>query len=204
MNQPAEKRLFEVASAQQGYFTTRQAVQAGYQISNHLYHVKQGHWTRENRGIYRLTNFPVNQDDQYALWSLWSCNRNGAPQGVYSFDTALSIYDVSDLMPAKIHMTVPKTFRRHSEIPQILMLHRDNLKKQDFQIMKGFRVTTPMRTILDILTSGHLEEHLIHQAIHEFRSQGLLTRNDILQMIEKQPTAAKFFIERIQKAEHPA
>ncbi|MDP2599402.1 MAG: hypothetical protein Q8P84_01525 [Deltaproteobacteria bacterium] len=203
MNNSPEKRLFETASAQQGYFTARQAIAVGYRINNHTYHVKQGNWIREHRGIYRLSNFPMGPDDQYVLWTLWSCNQKGELQGVYSFDTALSIYDVSDVMPAKLHMTVPKKFRRNSEIPSVLVLHREDLDQRDFQTMRGFRVTTPLRTILDITAAGLIEDHLIQQAVTEFMHRGLLTRKDALSIVDRVPGTAKFFIERGRK-ERPA
>lgn len=188
------KRLFEVAESQRGYFTSRQAVAAGYRITNHLYHVNNGDWFREYRGIYRLANFPSDPDGQFILWSLWSCNRKGDPQGVYSFETALSIYDVSDIMPANIHMTVPKKFRRNSKIPKVLVLHRNDLQEKDWQIMRGFRITTPSRTILDIMGAGQTEEKLIHHAARELYDRGLLTRKDLLHIIEKEPSIAKCFI----------
>ena len=199
MTQSPEKRLFEIASAQQGYFTSRQAIAAGFWINNHPYHVNQGHWTREHRGIYRLSNFPNQPDDQYVLWSLWSCNRKGEPQGVYSFDTALSIYDVSDVMSAKLHMTVPKKFRRNSEIPSVLVLHREDLHEEDCRAMRGFRVTTPPRTVLDIIAAGLIEDHLVQQAVAEFMQRGLLTRKDALAIVSRVPFAAKFFIEKDRK-----
>jgi predicted transcriptional regulator of viral defense system len=196
MKKNPRKKLFEVAESQQGYFTSQQAVAAGYRINNHPYHVKSGNWIRENRGIYRLANFPTSPDDQFILWSLWSCNRKGKPQGVYSFETALSIYDVSDIMPAKVHMTVPKSFRRNSEMPSVLLLHRDDLQENDYQTIKGFRVTTPLKTVMDVLSSGKLDDKLIQQAISELYERGMLTREDLLQVIEKKPSVAKYFIGR--------
>lgn len=194
MNKNPEKKLFEVADSQQGHFTSQQAVTAGYRINNHPYHVKNGNWIREYRGIYRLVNFPSSPDDQFILWSLWSCNRKGEPQGVYSFETALSIYDVSDIMPAKIHMTIPKTFHRNSKIPSVLVLHRNDLQEKDYQMMKGFRVTTPLKTVMDILAARKVEEKLIQQAVSELYKRGLLIRKGLLQIIEKEPSIAKFFI----------
>jgi predicted transcriptional regulator of viral defense system len=41
----------------------------------------------------------------------------GVPQGIYSNETALSLNDLSDLHPSKLHMTVPPSFRRN-EVPQ--------------------------------------------------------------------------------------
>ena len=75
-------------------------VDAGFDARNHPYHVKSGYWEKAHRGIYRLVQFPVEPSMQYATWSLWSCNRKGEPQGVYSHETALSIYELSDLDPA--------------------------------------------------------------------------------------------------------
>lgn len=202
MNNTPEKRLFEISSAQQGYFTAQQAILAGYSINNHTYHVKQGHWIREYRGIYHLVNFPSMPDGQYVLWSLWSCNRNGEFQGVYSFDTALSIYDASDVMPVKLHMTVPKKFRRNSEMPPVLVLHPEDLNEKDYQTMRGFRVTTPLKTLLDIVAAGQIEDHLIQQAVSDFMHRGLLARKDVLAIIEKTPKAAKFFIEKNKMERH--
>jgi len=42
------------------------------------------------------------------LWYLWSQNRQEIPKGVYSHNTALSLHELSDLMPSKLHMTAPK------------------------------------------------------------------------------------------------
>ena len=114
-------RLFEVAESQRGYFTAGQAAACGYPTSSHIYHRKVGTWQREYRGIYRLSRFPVSDEGQYVLWSLWLRNRQGVPQGVYSHQTALALFDLSDLMPRRLHMTVPPGFRRNSPIPKILI-----------------------------------------------------------------------------------
>ena len=60
-------------------------------------------------------------------------------EGVYSHQTALSLYDLSDLNPAKLHMTVPTHFRRSSEIPAILVLHHADLPDEDIQTAQGFK-----------------------------------------------------------------
>src|SRR5215471_3753870 len=100
----ASRRLFEFAEQQQGFFTTKQAKAAGYAENTHPYHVHVGNWIREHRGIYRLANFPQNDRPDLMLWWLWSKNRDGVSQGVYSHETALSLHDLTDLMPSKLHM----------------------------------------------------------------------------------------------------
>src|SRR6201998_1460972 len=135
----AARRLHEIARSQQGFFTTKQAIRAGFAEKTHSYHVHAGNWSREHRGIYRLADFPVPERPDLMLWYLWSQNRQEVPQGTYSHDTALSLHELSDVMLSKLHLTVPKEFRRSSELPKILTLHRAPLDKGDVQEMHGAR-----------------------------------------------------------------
>jgi predicted transcriptional regulator of viral defense system len=149
-----EPNLYEVAEPQYGFFTTKQAIEAGYDESKHGYHVRAGNWIREYRGIYRLRNFPSPERPDLVLWFLWSRDRNDVPQGVYSQDTALALYDLSDINPSKLHMTVPKAFRRNAAIPKILVLHKASLEPTDSQDIFGVRATTPLRAIADLIAAG--------------------------------------------------
>jgi hypothetical protein len=38
--------LFEIAEGQQGYFTAKQAADAGYRLGSQVHHVKSGNWVR--------------------------------------------------------------------------------------------------------------------------------------------------------------
>src|SRR5712692_8087779 len=134
----AFRRLYEMAETQQGFFTAKQAKAAGFAENTHPYHVQVGNWVREYRGIYRLTLFPPSEHPDLVKWALWSKNRDEVIEGVYSHQTALSLYELSDLNPAKLHMTVPAGFRRNSEIPGILVLHYADLADEDFQTAQGF------------------------------------------------------------------
>lgn len=175
----AAKRLYEVSEDQQGFFTTKEAKAAGFAENTHPYHVQAGNWIREHRGIYRLASFPRGERPDLMLWSLWSRNREEASQGVYSHQTALSLYDLSDAMPAKLHMTVPKNFRRNSEIPRVLVLHFADLPQSDIGAVHGVRVTKPMRTILDLLEHGEVPLATLRQALREGLRRGLIRRNEI-------------------------
>ena len=69
---PDWNRLFETAAAQSGYFTTKQADEAGY--STHLLHkyIRAGRVTRFQRGIYRLVHFPIGEHEELVTAWLWS------------------------------------------------------------------------------------------------------------------------------------
>jgi predicted transcriptional regulator of viral defense system len=133
----ASRRLFDLAEQQQGFFTTKQAKAAGFAENTHPYHLQAGNWTREHRGIYRLTLFPTPDRPDLVLWSLWSRNRKEDVEGVYSHQTALSLHELSDLNPAKLHLTVPKNFRRNSIIPGIVELHYRDLPENEIQAGPG-------------------------------------------------------------------
>ncbi len=169
-------RLFQIASEQDGYFTTKQAKMAGYDTNSHPYHIKTGNWIREHRGIYRLSNYPMGERSDLILWYLWSRNRQEECQGIYSHETALALFELTDLNPSQLHMTVPKNFRRNSQIPQILILYFDNIPADKADHIYGVKVTSPIRTIMDIIKEGSYSEDLIMQSISDALSRGIITK----------------------------
>lgn len=140
--QEARRRLYEYAVAQGGYFTATQARIAGYPKQLQYYHVRRGNWVREDRGIYRLWEWPRSPHDDLIRWTLWS---RGA--AVISHQSAMAVHDISDLMPATISMTVPPGFRKRT--PLGLVLYRGRLGPHEIEQREGFRVTTPVRSLVD-------------------------------------------------------
>lgn len=173
-NTESHKRLYAIAEVQQGYFTARQAAEAGFDQRNHPYHVQAANWIRERRGIYRLALFPPADRPDLVIWSLWARDRKGTTQGTFSHETALSIYELSDAMPAKLHMTVPPDFRRMAPIPKGLALHRGNLTREDIEIRHGYQITRPLRTLADLLEEGRIAPDLLRQAVQEAFERGLI------------------------------
>jgi predicted transcriptional regulator of viral defense system len=181
-----------MAEQQQGFFTAKQAKLAGFAENTHPYHVQVGNWIREHRGIYRMTQFPAAERPDLVLWSLWSRNRKEETEGVFSHQTALSLDNLSDVNPAKLHMTVPTRFRRNSEVPGILVLHYADLPAADVEERQGFQLTRPLRTIIDLIEAGTVERHFIRRAIKQAFERGLITRHQVRQR-EMSATVCKFF-----------
>lgn len=194
----AFRRLYEIAEAQQGFFTAKQAKSTGFAENTHPYHVRAGNWIREHRGIYRLRLFPPTEHPDLALWALWSRNRGEEIEGVYSHQTALSLYDLSDLNPPKLHMTVPTRFRRNSEIPGIIVLHYADLPASDVDAAQGFRFTRPLRTILDLLEADTVPRNFLRQALRQALDRGLITRHEIREINLADP-ARKLFGEVLHR-----
>jgi predicted transcriptional regulator of viral defense system len=181
LSKPSLDALYEIAEGQQGLFATRQATQLGFKLGSQHHHVKMGNWIRLHRGIYRLARFPQGDQVQLVLWHLWSQSRAGEPQGVYSHQTALSLYELSDVMPAKLHLTVPPAFRRNAAIPKVLVLHWAALKASDIETLRGFRVTRPLPTILTLAREATIATDLLEQALADGRRCGLIRLNELTQ-----------------------
>jgi hypothetical protein len=58
-------------------------------------------------------------------------------------------------------------------------LHYGELEEADIDDLESFRVTKPLRTIVDLLLSNHVERIHIVDAINDAFRQTLITFNDI-------------------------
>jgi len=177
----AEKRirLFNTAAGQFGFFTAKQAENAGYERNHFHSHAASGEWVQEQRGLYRLTNFPQAPEQEYIKWLLWSRNKADVVQGCLSHETALSIYELGDNMPNQIHITVPLDFRRAKETPALVRLHRENLLSGSIQVEKGLAVTSPAKTFEDLLKEGLTELPSLKEALAKALDRGLITRRQL-------------------------
>jgi predicted transcriptional regulator of viral defense system len=172
----AEEALFAIATRQSGYFTARQALVAGYAYPEHTYHTAHGNWLKVARGIYRLRNYPSSDRDDLVVLFLQSIDRSGQPQGVFSHETALALHELSDANPARIHITLPPRFRKH--MPDGLVIHRATLSETDWQEQDGYRLTTPLRTLVDIAASPSSISHL-EDAVRDALRRGLVRRKHL-------------------------
>lgn len=159
----AQKELYDIAAAQAGYFTTRQAQAAGYsrQLLNH--HVGSDNFIREQHGIYRLSRFPRSpREDLYIAWL-----RCG-PQSVVSHESALDLHGLSDAIPAEIHITIARgaSLRRAG-----IRLHTNALRADEITTWQGLPVTTIERTIADVAAGG-AQTWIVEQAIREALDRG--------------------------------
>jgi hypothetical protein len=190
----SEAMLFRVAAAQGGYFTARQAGMAGFRDSNHIFHLRSGNWIREWRGIYRLARYPLREDAQYSLWGIWASSRQGEPLGAYSHETALSLFGLSDLQPARLHMTVPRGYRRHGKIPEILCLHHVDVDTEECEERNGYRVIRPFRTFIDLVRGRSISPEFFRQAVRQALDRGYLTRAQYRDL-EQMPRVGRRFKE---------
>ena len=156
--QDLRRRLAAVAARQSGHFSSAQALRVGYSYQAQKFHADRGNWVRVGRGMFRLPEWPVSMHDDLVRWSLWARGR-----AVVSHDTALTVHNLGEANPAAVHLTVPPNFR--SAAPGVI-LHRGVLDDRDVQEYEGFRVTTPLRTLLDVAAS-HLDLDQLASAVRD-------------------------------------
>lgn len=171
-----EQKLMEVALVQGGYFTARQADRAGYYYRLQHFHRSRGNWLSMGRGIFRLKNFPASDREDLIRLSLWSMDRKGRPQAVVSHQTAISLHELGDISSRKIHLTVPPSFRK--PVPDGCVLHRDRLTAMEYEEHQGYRVTTPLRSILDLERSPVESDHLL-KIIKDALAKGAVTHTEL-------------------------
>jgi hypothetical protein len=92
------------------------------------------------------------------------------------------------MKPQDLHtgldMTVPKSFRRSGATPEGLTLHYANLRESDIAARNGYRLTTPLRTILDLATgdlaaADTMPREELSKALLLIVKRGLITRGQI-------------------------
>lgn len=161
--------IFEIAADERGYVTTAQAGKAGISKEALAKMAARGVIERVSWGVYRLIQFPISDDGQYLEATLWPLSL----RGTISHESALALYELSDVSPAKIHITLPRRFRIQRTVPKWLMIHRADLPAADTEILEGIPITTPERAIRDC-HAAHLGPALIRQAIRDGRRTGHL------------------------------
>jgi predicted transcriptional regulator of viral defense system len=171
---PDWNRLFEMAAAQEGLFTTEQAAEAGYSPQLLVHHLHAGRALRVRRGIYRLVHFPAGEhEDLVAAW-LWSDHA-----GVVSHQTALALHNLSDVLPAQIHLTLPEAWqRRRFRVPVDVVLHYADVARDDRTWFGAVPTTNPRRSLNDCAKNG-LSPELLRQAAQQALHRGLVTTAEL-------------------------
>lgn len=171
---PDWKQLADLAIGQEGLFTTAQAAAVGYSPQLLVHHVRSGRFERVRRGIYRLAHFPAGDHEELILAWLWSGH-----QGVVSHHTALALHDLSDVMPSRIHLTLPTALRgRRWRLPAGLQLHFAEVSAEERTWFGGAPATSVRRTLNDCARVG-LVPNLLQQAAREALARGLVTRGEL-------------------------
>jgi predicted transcriptional regulator of viral defense system len=170
-------RLYAIAESQGGYFTSTDAKSAGYDYPLQHFHARRGTWVRVDHGVYRLKRFPRGDHEDLIQWWLWSRKK-----GAISGQSAAAVYGMGEVYPSSIHLMVPQGFRRRT--PKGVVLHKASLAQKEVEMREGFRITTPLRTVLD-LARDRLDPEKLRGVVRDALSKGLLDGRELLSSLAK-------------------
>jgi predicted transcriptional regulator of viral defense system len=188
---PDYNRLYNIVEEQGGYFTAAQARGVGFSWERLSNNVKSGKFQRVASGVYRLVQFPASaHEDLIVTWL------TAGPNSTISHESALAFYELSDVLPAEVHVIVPRTAsHRRANIRQ----HTNQLAPDEITRRDGLQVTTVARTIADVASRGLAEEQVC-QAVQESLQRGLASQEELLTQAERRGgRAKKIILSAIQK-----
>ena len=163
----ATEEIIKMAKWNNGTVTTAMVVAAGFSRGNIKYLVDKGMIEKSSRGIYILPE--VWEDEIFNL-------QNRFKRGIYSHETALFLWDLTDRTPNRYHMTFPMNYNLTN--PKKENIRCVQCKKEIYDL--GIEeVTTPggnivrvysvERTLCDILkTHSHVDIQVVTEAFKRY------------------------------------
>lgn len=186
---PDHSCLYQTASEQAGYFTTAQAEACGYSRPGLSQMVDSGRIRRERRGLYRLRDYPSSPHEH--LVREWLA---AGPESAISHESALELYDLSDIIPDSIHVTVPRDRRWYSAPGHVTVHTTTRDLAPDTMHREGVRVTRSERTIVDSAKAGSHPDQII-VAVREAVDRGLTTEPRMRQAIADRSARVRELVE---------
>jgi predicted transcriptional regulator of viral defense system len=156
---PDREGLFQLASGQRGHFTAAQARTFGYSHALLAYHAQTGTFRRVWTGVYRFRDYPSTPGEEIA--AAWLALGDGPDGAVVSHESALALWDLTDAIPDAIHFVVPRRRRHLPRLPGAAVHTTTHpFGPEDVRHLDGLPVTVPARTLLDVVESLGIDEHL--------------------------------------------
>jgi predicted transcriptional regulator of viral defense system len=166
------EELWEVAVDQYGYLTAYDAHDLGIPVVELGKLAARGKLARVSYGVYRFPEWPVAANDNLMEAVLWTRDRRAA----LSHDTALLVYELSDINPDKIHVTVAPKSRalQRKQIPDAYAIHFQRLTDDQIGWWEMIPTVT-VGTAIDQCIDTHVRPDLVLQAISNAERLGRIT-----------------------------
>jgi len=162
--------LWEVAESQHGFVTAQQASGRGVGTGALQMLVHRGTLERVAHGVYRFPRFPVGQYDPFMLAVLWT----RAGEACLSHETALDVYQICDVNPNAVHVTVAKRRRLRRVGGEAYVIHYEDLEPDQIRWWQEIPTVTPATAIAQCIAYG-TPTYLLRQALERGHTQGYLT-----------------------------
>jgi predicted transcriptional regulator of viral defense system len=162
--------LADLANDNHGFITPGDARKVGVDPTNLVRMAERGQLERRGNALYRFPLVSPGPLDPYMEAALWPRGTDG----VISHESALELYELSDVHPRRIHITVPRAHRIRRQIPAAYRIHHEDLDPGDVNRFQGVPIVTPEHAIRQAQRAG-LGRALISQAVDHGERNGRLT-----------------------------
>lgn len=166
-------RLLEEAFERHGFITRADALREGHSPNALRMLIARGALERVAHGVYRMPVVPPTEYDNLHLAVLWT----GVEEAALSHETALSLYELSDVNPDRVHVTVPKHRRIRRSGAQGIEIHHQDLEVRQIGWFEQIPTVKPATAIEQCIDTG-TPTYLLRQAIMSAREAGRVTANE--------------------------
>ncbi|MCS3853348.1 type IV toxin-antitoxin system AbiEi family antitoxin domain-containing protein [Tsukamurella ocularis] len=180
----------DVAAEQWGVATSAQLSAVGVNATHVNRLVEAGVLDRLHQGVYRLVRFPLTPlDDLRAAWIGADRRRFVAdrldgsdPLVVVSHLSAAAVYEVGDLAADEHSLTARRRMRL--SIPDVRVHVDRHLQRDDWTVVDGLLVTTPLRTVADLIAGGIDGEH-IGAIMRDLLQRDLVQADELVALLDE-------------------
>lgn len=175
-----EDTLREIAADQGGLVTVQQAVAEGIAAVQLVQLARRGRLERAARGLYRIPTWPTDELQQYHQAVLWPQAHRDLSYAVVSHDSAIELYNLTQLNPGVVHVTVPRKTRIARTVPAWLQLHYEDVPDRDRTFERDVPTVTIPRAIEEIAPYGI---DVVHRAVSDARERRLLREDELERLV---------------------
>ncbi|MGH3146669.1 MAG: type IV toxin-antitoxin system AbiEi family antitoxin domain-containing protein [Rubrobacter sp.] len=183
-----KRRLLEdIALRSGGVFKTRDAIEAGIHRRD-LYALRDGGFLVEiSRGVYRLADAEATP-----YLDLIAVSRR-SPQGAICLNSALSYWDLTDEIPAEVHLAVPRGSRPPSigyppTHVHVFAAATFDLGRERVRLDSGeeIRIYSPERSVVDAMRlKSQVGADVAYEALRRFLRRPSSSPGDLLRLARR-------------------
>ncbi len=178
-----EDALRALAAEHEGLFTAKEAEAAGVVRALVVQLAHRGRLDRLAQGLYRFPSWPTTALQQYHEAVLWPRAHRDLEYALVSHDSALELYNLTQLNPGVIHVTLPPKIRISRQRPTWLRLHFSDVPEKDRGWEQDVPIVSIPRAIEDLAPAHGMD--LVHRAVSEARQRHLLREDELQRLVDK-------------------
>lgn len=173
MSSTTRDRLLEEAFERHGFVRRADALRKGHSPHALKQLVARGALEKVAHGVYRVPVVPVSEYDDLHLAVLWT----GVEEAALSHETALAVYELGDVNPDRIHVTVPRRNRIRRAGAEGIEVHHQDLEPRQVGWFEQIPTVTPATAIAQCVDMG-TPSYLLRQALRAAREAGRITADE--------------------------